>query len=507
MSKRPNILFIMTDQEPTTTSGCYGNKVIRTPVRDSLAENGMRFDNNYVAAYPCTPSRATQITGLWVHDHGLVTNGIVLDQKHPTLGSLLSEAGYDTTWIGKSHMGGWFEPHSEETCPYHELEMTDMGYRWKKHPGGAGGEDYVLNGFQTWVSGWSDYRAYLQTTDLPDEIKQDRWVGGHQVMQSGPDSEHVYSRLTAEHHMAHWMADEAVKAVDAAKDSENPFLMVLSFYAPHHPVAPPRPYDTMYDLDDIELPESFDAPQALKNTPPGNSHNLTNTAGVNWTKDQCRDYLRRYYGYVSYLDDQMARVMNALKSSGQHDDTIVVFTSDHGDMMCEQGLIYKHTFNGYDALMNVPLIVQWPGHIKPGSVHEGLASHIDLLPTLLELAGRDIPEGLDGKSMADVLTGDADMARDRVFCDVNNNGLMMREGRWKFVLNAALSDGEFVRKIDELYDLESDPHEITNLALEPEHQERVEAMRQRIFEWLDEVEYPYAHLIREAAALPMPAQV
>jgi arylsulfatase A-like enzyme len=280
--------------------------------------------------------------------------------------------------------------------------------------------------------------------------------------------------------------------------------MVLSFYAPHHPVAPPKPYDTMYDPEDIELPESFDAPQDLKNTPPGNPHNLTNAAGANWTKDQCRDYLRRYYGYVTYLDDQMARVMDALRASGKYDDTIVVFTSDHGDMMCEQGLIYKHCYNGYDMLMKVPLTVQWPGHIKPGSVHEGLASHIDLLPTLLELAGAKIPEGLDGKSMAGVLTGDTTHARDEIFIDVHNQGFAMRGGQWKFVLNAALVNGEMVRKIDELYDMDNDPHEITNLALEPEHEARVGAMRQSIFKWLAESGYPFVEQIRTAAALPMP---
>jgi len=505
LTTRPNILFIMTDQESTSLSRCYGNDVIRTPARDAIAKGGIRFDNHYVASFPCSPSRGTMITGLYAHNHGVVTNGIVLDNDLETLGSGFRRAGYETVWIGKSHLSGWFEPHSEETCPYHELMHTEMGFRWKKHPGGAGGEDRVLNGFDKWVSGWSDYRAYLQTTDLPDEIKTDRWVGGHQVMQSGPDSEHVHSRLTRDHHMAHWMADEAVKALGEVKGGENPFLMVLSFYAPHHPVAPPKPYDEMYDVDDMKLPESFDAPQDRKNAPQKGPYGIKNEVRQSWTKEQCLGYLRRYFGYVSYLDDQMARVLEALKSNGLEEDTLVVFTSDHGDMLCEQGLIYKHTFNGYDTLMKVPLTMRWPGHIKAGSAHEGLTSHVDLMPTLLDLAGAEIPEGIDGRSMAGVLTGEVDVARDEIFVDVCNQGVMTRNGRWKFVLNAALSDGEFVRKIDELYDLESDPHEITNLVLEPEHRERVDAMKQRVLEWLVEAEYPYADKIRAAAALPMPA--
>jgi len=170
MAGRPNILFIMTDQESVSLSGCYGNGLIRTPARDAIAHEGVRFDNHYIASFPCTPSRATMITGLWAHNHRCVTNGIVLDPGIETIGSLLRASGYETTWIGKSHLGGWFEPHGEETCPWHELEEAERGYRWKKHPGGAGGEGYRLNGFENWVSGWSDYRAYLQTTDLPEEI-------------------------------------------------------------------------------------------------------------------------------------------------------------------------------------------------------------------------------------------------------------------------------------------------------------------------------------------------
>jgi len=497
----------MTDQESVSLSGCYGNRRISTPARDSIAENGVRFDNHYVASFPCSPSRATLITGLYAHHHGIVTNGIVLDENMETLGSRLGRAGYNTTWIGKSHLGGWFEPHDEETCPYHELLKTDMGYRWKKHPGGAGGEDYRLNGFQTWISGWSDYRNYLQTTDLPDEIKHDRWVGGHAVMPSAPDSEHAYSRLTADHHMASWLAGEAVAALGRARESPAPFCMVLSFYAPHHPIAPPRPYDTLYRPDDMRLPQSYHAAQEKKNLPgvnPENNHD--NYIADSWSEEQARAYLARYHGYVTYLDDQLGRVLDALREQGLYDNTIVVFSSDHGDMLCEQGMIYKHTFNGYDTLMKVPLTVQWPAGIPAGQVFDGLSSHVDLVPTLLELAGVEPATDMDGRSMAKVLTGQAGTARDEVFVDVMNQGLMTRREQWKFVLNAALCSGKPVRRIDELYDLENDPGEMLNLALEPAHAARVERMKQSLFDWLDEADYPYADKIRQAAALPMPVQ-
>lgn len=502
MRDQPNILFIMTDQESTSLSGCYGNETIKTPARDSLAKNGMRFDNHYIASFPCCPSRATMITGLYAHNAGVPAQNIVLAEDMKTLGSQLKTAGYETTWIGKSHLGGWFEPHDEPTCPYSELVVGEDGYSLIDYPGGAGGEDYPLNGFDTWISGWTDYRNYLQTTDLPDDIKGDRWVGGHAVMETAPDSEHAYSRLTSDHHMASWMSSEAVKAIEKAKDSDNPFCMVLSYYAPHHPVAPPRPYDTMYSADDMTLPESYYASTDRKNMPKSKTddHDYGNHVAAAWTEEQSKAYLARYYGYVTYIDDQMMRVLDALKATGQYDNTIIVFTSDHGDMLCEQGLIYKHCYNGFDTLMKVPMLVQWPAGLAKNAVHEGLSSHVDIVPTLLELAGVSPTSAMDGKSFAPAIRGQG-RGRDEVFLDVMNKGYMTRQGAWKYILNISVWNGTKEHKIDELFNLDSDPHEMENLASDPDQAERVAAMRERIFEWLEATGHPYTRQLREAAKL------
>lgn len=497
MKKKPNILFIMTDQESVSLSACYGNKVIRTPSRDSIAENGVRFDNHYIASFPCSPSRATMITGLYAHNHKIVNNGIVLDPNMETLGSQLSKAGYETTWIGKSHLGGWFEPHDEETCPYHELLLTDVGYNVKKHPGGAGGEDYALNGFKNWVSGWTDYRNYLQTTDLPDNIKNDRWVGGHQVMETGPDSEHAYSKLTAEHHMENYMASQAVDNIN--QSSDDPFCMVLSFYGPHHPVAPPKPYDEMYEIEDMELPKSYHSAQDKKNLP-GEENRISGK----WTDLQAKGYLRRYFGYVTYIDDQITRVFDALKANGKYENTIIIFSSDHGDMLCEQGLIYKHVSNGYDTLMKVPMLIQWIDGIPKGNIHSGLSSHVDIVPTILELAGVECTADIDGNSIAASLVDNTNHSRNKIFIDVFDQGFVTRQGNWKFVLNASIKEGEMNRKIDELYDLKNDPNEIDNLALEINQTKRVETMKESIFAWLEETNHPYVKLIKEAAQLTQP---
>lgn len=515
MNKKPNILYIQTDQESTSLSGCYGNPIIKTPARDSLAANGVRLDNHYIAAFPCCPSRSTMITGLYAHNTGVPAQNVVLAEDMETLGSQLKAAGYDTTWIGKSHLGGWFEPHDEPDCPHSKLVLGKDGYSLDDYPGGAGGEDYALNGFDTWISGWTDYRNYLQTTELPDEIKNDRWVGGHAVMETGPDSEHAYSRLTKDHHMANWMSTEAVEAIHKAKDSENPFCMVLSYYAPHHPVAPPKPYDTMYRPDDMTLPDSYYAKTEGKNMPPEKKpktegeryqstqkHSYGNYVAETWTEEQSKDYLARYYGYVSYLDDQMMRVLDALKDTGQYDDTIIIFTSDHGDMLCEHGMIYKHTFNGFDTLMKVPMFMQWPNGLPKGEVYDGLSSHVDIVPTFLDLAGVKATTKFDGKSFAPSLRSER-KARSEVFVDVMNHGYMVRQGPWKFVLNVSCWNGVKEHKLDELFNLDDDPKEMMNLALNPEHEDRIEALKSRIFAWLEETGHPFVKQLKQAAELPM----
>jgi arylsulfatase len=233
---------------------------------------------------------------------------------------------------------------------------------------------------------------------------------------------------------------------------------------------------------------------------PGGKNNIYG----DWTDKQAKGYLRRYFGYVTYVDDQITRVFDALKEKGEYENTIIVFSSDHGDMLCEQGLIYKHTFNGYDTLMKVPMLMQWIDGIPAGSVYSGLSSHVDIVPTLMELTGVECTSDTDGKSIAKSILNQGEEERDEIFIDVFNHGLVTRKGNWKFVLNAAVYDGEMIRKIDELYDLENDPNEINNLAFNDDQYERIEGLKGNIFEWLTKTRHPYAKQLREASELPQP---
>ena len=494
-SDRPNVLLIMTDQQPVSTIGCYGNSVVETPAQDRLAQEGMRFDNFYIAAFPCTPSRATYLTGRYTHNHEVMTNNVELDDALPSIGNTFRDAGYQTAWIGKWHLGGNMYRELTGRGPFDDCWVqkrvdSTRDFEFVQVEGGTG-EDEPRSGFDHWVGGWKHFKAYLQTTDLPDEVKNLPRVGNHQAAPSASDREHSVSLLGADHHMAHFFADEMVSFLNANRD--NPFCAVLSFYGPHLPVCPPEPWDAMYDLDDVPLPDNYDAP--LEDKPRFQSgHDRTYVRDV-WSRDEVRDYIRRYWGYVSYIDAQVERVLNALDDNGQAENTIVMFVSDHGDMVGQFGMVYKLTYCGYDTLMKVPCLVRWPGRIEAGSVNTSLNSSVDVMPTLLDLAGVDIPDGVDGESIGGVLKGERDVAREEIFTDLMNRGVMLRQGTWKFVLNWKPSDGE--RDLDELYNLAEDPLEEHNLAYRD--RTRAASMRDRILSWLEETGHPYVNTIREQA--------
>ena len=257
----------------------------------------------------------------------------------------------------------------------------------------------------------------------------------------------------------------------------------MSFYGPHLPVAPPRPWDTLYSLETI--PEPVGIGEDLSAKPRCQSESRVQYA-AGWTRAQYLDYVSRYWGFVSYIDVQIGRVLAALEETGQAENTIVVFTSDHGDMLGEHGLIYKLSGAVYDVLMRVPLIVRYPRAIAADTSNRQLISNIDVLPSVLEFAGLDCPPDLDGRSFCARIADHQATHRRRIYTDVIDKGLMVRDGRWKYGVHWALDD------LDELYDLESDPHEQENLALQPSYRERVEQMRQQIVRWLHQTQHPYA---------------
>jgi arylsulfatase A-like enzyme len=207
-----------------------------------------------------------------------------------------------------------------------------------------------------------------------------------------------------------------------------------------------------------------------------------------WEEAHFRDYIRRYYGYCAYIDQQIGRVLDTLTECGLDDNTIVIFTSDHGDLIAAHGFIYKMDTCCYQELANVPFIIRAPGMTEPGSVTQCLTESVDILPTLVDLLGLPEVSEVQGKSFRKVLASPNISFRDRVFIHWNGPSFINFDGQWKYALHSR-------SETDELYSLQEDPGEIKNLAMDPKFKEMLKKKRWEIYDWLQATDYPYAGII------------
>lgn len=496
--RRLNILYVMTDQQPTSGAEGYGNPVIQTPALAELARRGCRFDRFYIAGFPCSPSRTCMMSGLYPHHHGVVQNDIIYDPQIPSFGDVCHAAGYDTGYFGKWHLGGNMYRGREDNRArgfggdwyFRRVESPD-GFKFEAAAGGVG-EDKPQHGFTTWEGGWEQYHQWLRDQGQGELLTKFPSLGNHNDAPSGPEGTHHWSQIPAEYHMEAFFAGQADRFIRSHAGTGNPWCAVLSFFGPHSPVAPPRPWDEKYTLEQAGLPPNhYDK---LEGKP------ITQRASAQcymlprWNDGQFMDYRRRYFGYCSYIDHQIGRVFQALQETNQWDNTIVVFTSDHGDMVGAHGMILKLGCCGYEELYRVPTFVHIPGVTRAGSSTDALASNIDFMPTLLEATGLSVPSNLDGKSLLPLLRGETSRHRQAIFSDCSDSSLITRDERHKFVLNWKRRD------LDELYDLQSDPGEMTNLAYDPAHKATADQMRKRVLDWTAETTHPFAAVIAAQAA-------
>jgi arylsulfatase A-like enzyme len=480
-----NLLWIMTDQQPVDTIGTYGNPRVQTPAIDRIAAEGVRFDRCYAAAFPCSPARASLMTGRYPHRHGVTANDVVLDASVPALGDCLRESGYTTAHFGKWHLGGNMYHDYWGANPHHgrwhyQHANTEDGFAYDQVPGGDG-EDAPQHGFDHWVGGWAQYRAWLRGQGMGAAVDS-TIVGGHNVLQSGDDDTHAVSDLGPDRHVEAFLADHAARFLDEQRGADAPFAAVVSFYAPHLPVAPPRPWDGLIPLEQVPLPENYH--DTLEQKPLRQQQCEWHKLG-RWTDLQFRDYIQRYWGYCSFVDVQVSKLLEALERNGQADDTLVLFTSDHGDMIGGHGFIYKMGGCGYDELFRVPLVMRCPGKLAADMTFDQLFSSIDLLPTVCELLDIEPPEVLDGRSAYPTLRDPGATHRETAVCTSMEETMVVLAGEWKYVLHFDPSDR------DELYNLAADPGELLNRAPDPGMREQVTSMRKHICDWIDETNYPY----------------
>jgi len=493
-AKRKNVLVFIADQLRADHLGFAGNTVVRTPNLDRLAAESMVFTEATVTNPTCMPNRASLLTGRWPSAHGTRCNGITMDPDASNLVRALSCGGYRTTAVGKLHhqnMGWGFEPvqlaEIEATDPLLvDARATDARVRprtpgWDKWEDKAAHdgqfiplpEDYYGYGHVDLVIGHGDRPGGHYVHWARERGVDPLAVGGAENAPRRLESwDQVYQTgIPAELHPSTYVGERAVGHLAGFAEAAEPFFMFVSFPDPHHPYSPPEGYADLYSPDEVQLPVGFYQDHAA--SPPHIRHMLERRGEPNedptmtFAADeaQFRQALAAQYGLITLMDEQIGRVLAALEENGLAEDTIVVFTSDHGDLFGDHGLMLKH-FSHYRAVTNVPLAIRVPG--LAAGTSDALVSTADLAPTLLDLTGTPRYRGIQGLSLAPLLEGEAGSVREALIIEedqpfglpglpgpVRTRSMLTREGRLTRY---------FGTDITELYDHGTDREELNNVA-------------------------------------------
>lgn len=519
MSKQPNFLFIVTDQHRADHLGCYGNEVVKTPNIDGLAEKGQRWDRFYVANPICMPNRASIMTGRMPSLHGSRHNGIPLSKDHVNFVELLKDAGYETGLIGKSHLQSFtglpatnkFEPKAGSTVPSPELRDA---FRDNRH-----GTEYDLEDMTKWETPLAEriegdfygFRHVEVATNHADQAGGDYLLWAREQREDfdqlvGPENALPDERINApqawrtavpeELYSTTWVADRSEAWLTERAEDDAPFFLQMSFPDPHHPFTPPGKYWDMYDPADMELPESFGKGElppikAMQEALQKGTDPRDNQSPFAVTADEARDIIALTYGMITMIDDAVGRVLDKLEALGQKDNTIVIFTADHGDYMGDHSLMLKLLLH-YQGLIRVPFIWSDPTAEANDQTDSGLASSIDIPATILARAGIQPFNGMQGRDLLSVASPGAviveeDSQRTMTGFDKPQRVRTVVTERYRM----SLREGE---DWNELYDLAEDPHEIHNLYDDPEfaavRHEVTEIMLRKMIELQDRAPLP-----------------
>ncbi|NLE45646.1 MAG: sulfatase-like hydrolase/transferase [Chloroflexi bacterium] len=460
---QPNILWICTDQQRYDTINALGNSHIHTPHLDRLVTEGVAFTHAFCQTPICTPSRAAFLTGMYPSTVHACTNGNShWAEAAPLVTKLLADAGYDGGLAGKLHLAG--------AQGRIEPRPSDDGYRvfhWSHHP----------------MPDWPDGHAYAD------------WVAAQ-----GFDLVEMYrhpERIPPELHQSTWCADMAIEFVQEQRTK--PWFMSVNCFDPHAPFNPPQSYLDRYDPAELPAP-------SYRVTDPTAQSRLEGVDFQTAPRDPetfgAREIKAAYYAMIELIDWNVGRMLEALERSGQRENTLVIFTSDHGETLGDHGLLLKGC-RFYEGLVRVPLIMSWPERFCSGLISDALVELIDVAPTLLDAVDLPIASRMQGRSLLPILTGSADPHTHREFVrseyyhtlnpaerpDIELNitpnspkirgsyATMVRDRRYKLVVYHGHEEGE-------LFDLEHDPEEFENLWDHPEYRDIRFALMKRSFDAL-----------------------
>ncbi len=455
--QRPNILWICTDQQRYDTIGALGNSHVSTPNIDRLVGEGVTFTHAYCQSPICTPSRGSFLTGMYpsaVHVNG--NGNEFFPDSPPLVTRTLAEAGYDCGLIGKLHLAS----------AYRRIEPR------------------VNDGYRYWQYSHAPRDDWPQGHDYADWVKSKGYILGELTKS--------IDGVPAELHQTTWCAEKTIEFIREKRDA--PWLASVNIYDPHPPFNPPTNYRDMFHpaempgplfretdleqqkkLEAVDFqskgrsPEELDIRNPIVPRSPGR-RGQSEKAFVDGR--DAKTLQAAYYAMIKLIDDQVGRILDTLEETGQREQTVIIFTSDHGEMLGDHGLIQKGC-RFYEGLVRVPLIFSWPRQFERGLRSDALVELLDKTPTLLELAGLEVPEQMQGRSLLPILKGeaDADSHRDFVRCEFYDAldmpdgtfATMYRDERYKLIVYHGHEHGE-------LYDLMRDPHEFDNLWDAPQTQ-------------------------------------
>ncbi|HHZ90247.1 TPA: choline-sulfatase [Candidatus Poribacteria bacterium] len=444
MADSPNILLIMADQLMPFLMGAYGHPVVKTPNLDRLVEQGVRFDAAYTACPLCAPARASLMTGTYISHNKVWDNAAPLASDQVTIAHYLSNAGYDTVTSGKLHYTGPDQLHG-----FRRRLTTDI------YPSSF---DWLPTAQRKRQDRFIDRRAHANSYCLPN-VGVCQWT-----RYLAYDEETQFRALEYLH----------AKRIDKYEGKVDPFFLCVSFHCPHDPFSVTQEMWNLYQDREIEIPEY---PANMDDTYSAmdrwlNSYHGTDRIDI---KDpQSLTALRRsYYGLVTYIDRKVGELVKALERLKLRENTIVIFVSDHGDMLAEKNMVQKRSF--YEFSSRVPMIMSFPDGWAAGTQCAQPVSLIDLVPTILQLVGIDQHRPLDGSSLLPCIEG---QGTDRViFSESHTNGIyepcfMIRKGQYKYI---------YIRnEASQLFNLDSDPGEWSNLSGHPDYVEIEIGLRDQI---------------------------
>lgn len=448
MTPQPNVLLVVTDQHRYDAVSTHPGSPAITPTLDALAQQGTVFEHCYASNPVCAPTRASMLTGRLPSGHGLWSNGVQLPDYRALVSSQLAEQGYRCGLVGKLHLAAAFQGHTEE--------RGDDGFelfKWAHDPFHGSPE----NAYHVWLQDrhpelWAQAQKDLVTPEDDDFKHRDT----------------AFDAMPTEAHYSTWVAEESCRFL--SQQDDRPFFLMANFYDPHHPFVAPQEYVDRYPPGSIEPPvgseEELNGKPGWQSEASGCSYAGNGPSFTDFTAEELDQLRRNYFAMVSLVDDSLQRILDTLECSGHAKDTLVIFTSDHGEMLGDHALLLKGAMM-YDCAVRVPMIIRWPGHVPAEQrVTDFVGSH-DIAGTIRTAAGlpqhpRD--QGLDlaaisrqerpGRSWAITEYRDSGYPTDPAV-----HTTMFRTADHKIVLHHSETD---TLNPGELYDLNTDPDELVN---------------------------------------------